>query len=391
VYACLPLPPTPAGLAAAGAMLRAGRCVGFPTETVYGLGANALSEAAVLNIFAFKGRPLTDPLIVHVPDAAAAGALVLLPPPARRVFDALAAAFWPGPLTLVARAVPEIPLKVTAGTGFVGVRVPHHPLAQALLRAAGVPVAAPSANRFGHVSPTRASHVIADLGAHAIGVLMGEGYVPARAAGAAAGAVGGAGGQRAAPLRFAVSAELSPYAATAGVGADGDACAATDGASGADNVGGVLELEDVGAAAQAAAAGAPTGGDASCAVGIESTVAKVEVQLPPGAESGHAVSGSGSGSSGSGVRLVVFRRGGVSVQALRAALDAAGMPDVPVVVQTQHQPARLPRQLRRPSRAAMRRVPPPPAWQQQHPRMLLAQTPMTRRLRRLAPRPPACC
>lgn len=218
-----------AGLARAAAHLTSGRCVAFPTETVYGLGASALDAAAVLSIFAIKGRPLTDPLIVHTPSAAAAEALIALPPPQLAVFRALGAALWPGPLTLVAPAAPALPPCVTAGTGFVGVRVPNHPTALALLRACGLPLAAPSANRFGHVSPTRAAHVMADLGHAPILVLQ---------------------------------------APAAGEGAQ----------------------------------------QPCCAVGIESTVCRVE------AEEGGA----------GGTRLTILRRGGVSMEALAAALAAAG-------------------------------------------------------------------
>jgi L-threonylcarbamoyladenylate synthase len=163
-----------AGVSEAAALLKAGGCVAFPTETVYGLGANALCAPAVASIFAFKGRPASDPLIVHTPDAVSAEALLVLCAPCRAALRVLAAAFWPGPLTLVAPAVAAVPPAVTAGTGRVGVRVPAHPVALALLRAAGMPLAAPSANRFGHVSPTCAAHVEADLGAHPIGVLQGE-------------------------------------------------------------------------------------------------------------------------------------------------------------------------------------------------------------------------
>ena len=166
-----------ADISEAGSRLRAGRCVAFPTETVYGLGANALNASAVALIFKFKGRPLTDPLIVHVPDTRSAEALVILSDSERLVFRALAAKLWPGPLTLVAKAQPIIPASVTANTGWVGVRVPNFPLALSLLHAAGVPIAAPSANRFGHVSPTRASHVVADLGEHDIAILVGDGEV----------------------------------------------------------------------------------------------------------------------------------------------------------------------------------------------------------------------
>ena len=111
-----------AGLRRGGELLRAGKLVAFPTETVFGLGANALDEEAVLDIFRVKGRPLTDPLIVHVPDAAAAPALFAHDDATRAVVDVLAAAFWPGPLTIVARASPRLPPCVPAGPGFVGVR-----------------------------------------------------------------------------------------------------------------------------------------------------------------------------------------------------------------------------------------------------------------------------
>ena len=151
--------------------LRSGGLVAFPTETVYGLGAHAFDEDAVARIFATKGRPRTDPLIVHVAAAAEAERLVRLGPAGLELMRGLAAEFWPGPLTIVAPAVAELPPAVTAGSGFVGVRCPAHAPARALLRAAAVPVAAPSANRFGHVSPTSAEHVMADLGAHPILVL----------------------------------------------------------------------------------------------------------------------------------------------------------------------------------------------------------------------------
>lgn len=140
--------------------IRAGRLVAFPTETVYGLGANALDERAVGRLFAAKGRPPTDPLIVHVEDA---GRLELcashVPIAARR----LAEAFWPGPLTLILPKTPAISDRVTAGRPTVAVRVPAHPVARAIIGRAGVPVAAPSANPFGRPSPTTAAHVVADL------------------------------------------------------------------------------------------------------------------------------------------------------------------------------------------------------------------------------------
>ncbi|MFN3431961.1 MAG: L-threonylcarbamoyladenylate synthase [Candidatus Sericytochromatia bacterium] len=136
--------------------LAAGRLVAFPTETVYGLGANALDPAAVARIFAAKGRPATNPLIAHVSDVAMAKTVVAEWP---ETAERLAAAFWPGPLTLVLPKGAEVPLSVTAGLPAVGVRVPAHPVAQALIRAAGVPVAAPSANPYMGVSPTAAEHV----------------------------------------------------------------------------------------------------------------------------------------------------------------------------------------------------------------------------------------
>lgn len=141
------------------------------SETVYGLGANALDEAAVVSIFEFKGRPFHDPLIVHVPTYEAARELLVLDEGCSRLLDTLARQFWPGPLTIVGPAAPCIPSKVTANTGQVGVRVPAYPLARALLVEARVPVAAPSANRFGHVSPTTSAHVLDDLGDHPIAIL----------------------------------------------------------------------------------------------------------------------------------------------------------------------------------------------------------------------------
>lgn len=148
-------------LAPAARALRAGELVALPTETVYGLGAHALDPRAVAGIFAAKGRPANNPLIVHVHDASRARALTTSWD-ARA--DALAAAFWPGPLTLVLPRAPEVPDAVTAGLGTVGLRVPAHPVARALLRLADVPVAAPSANLYTRVSPTRAEHVMAGLG-----------------------------------------------------------------------------------------------------------------------------------------------------------------------------------------------------------------------------------
>jgi len=148
-------------VAEAAASIRAGKLVGFPTETVYGLGANALDAAAVARIFAVKGRPLGSPLIVHVDSLDMARGLTLdWPDGAER----LARKYWPGPLTLVLRKQASIPDIVTAGLATVGLRVPAHPMALALIRAAGVPIAAPSANLFTELSPTIAEHVRQSLG-----------------------------------------------------------------------------------------------------------------------------------------------------------------------------------------------------------------------------------
>ena len=156
-----PVPATPENIARAAEILRAGGLVAFPTETVYGLGADASDPAAAARIFAAKGRPSFDPLIVHVPDAATAFGLWSEIPPAA---EALARRFWPGPLTLVLPKREAVPDIVTSGLPTAAVRVPAHPVAAALLRAAGVPVAAPSANRFSRPSPTDAAAVEAELG-----------------------------------------------------------------------------------------------------------------------------------------------------------------------------------------------------------------------------------
>lgn len=154
--------PTPDNIAAAAQALRRGELVAFPTETVYGLGADATNSRAVARVFEAKGRPRFNPLIAHVADLAAAERIAYVSAQART----LAEAFWPGPLTLVLRRRPagRISDFVTVGLETVAVRVPAHPVALALLQAAEVPVAAPSANRSGHVSPTLASHVQDDLG-----------------------------------------------------------------------------------------------------------------------------------------------------------------------------------------------------------------------------------
>ena len=143
-------------VAHAAELIRAGKLVAFPTETVYGLGANALDPAAVERIFAAKGRPKTSPLIVHVDSIEMARGLAAEWPAAA---ETLARRYWPGPLTLVLPKRAEIPDIVTAGLPTVGLRMPGHPLALELIRAAGVAIAGPSANRFTELSPTTASHV----------------------------------------------------------------------------------------------------------------------------------------------------------------------------------------------------------------------------------------
>ncbi len=154
----------------AAALLRDGRLVAFPTETVYGLGANALDLVAVSRIFEAKGRPRTSPLIVHVSSIEMARELAAEWPDAAQ---RLAERFWPGPLTLVVKKRPLIPDIVTAGLPTVGLRMPAHPVALALLREAGISVAAPSANRFTQLSPTTAEHVRRGLGRRVAYVLDG--------------------------------------------------------------------------------------------------------------------------------------------------------------------------------------------------------------------------
>lgn len=163
--------PDEAAIAAGAQALADGRLVAFPTETVYGLGANALDPDAVAAIFAAKGRPTDHPLICHVASADALAPLVAEVTPAAR---ALAGAFWPGPLTLVMPRSRAVPDAVTGGRDTVAVRVPAHPVALALLRAFDGPVAAPSANRFGRPSPTTASDVADELG-DAVAVILDGG------------------------------------------------------------------------------------------------------------------------------------------------------------------------------------------------------------------------
>ena len=143
------------------AALRAGEAIGLPTETVYGLAADASRPEAVRRVFALKGRPADHPLIVHVAGAEQLDDWALDIPAAAR---ALAARFWPGPLTLILRKQPQVPDEVTGGQATVGLRCPAHPLALALLRAFGGGLAAPSANRFGRISPTTAAHVRGEFG-----------------------------------------------------------------------------------------------------------------------------------------------------------------------------------------------------------------------------------
>ena len=160
----LDTPESRQAIAQAADILRRGGLVALPTETVYGLGANALDSAAVARIFAAKQRPSWDPVIVHIAGPVDRNpmldALVThIPEPAHRLMDA----FWPGPLTLLLPRSTAVPDSVTAGRPLVGIRMPAHPVAFELIRQAGVPVAAPSANTFGHISPTTAAHVLEDL------------------------------------------------------------------------------------------------------------------------------------------------------------------------------------------------------------------------------------
>lgn len=163
--------PTAEGLARAADILRAGGLVAMPTETVYGLAGDARSDHAVARIFAAKNRPSFNPLIVHLPDLDAVARYAEVTPAARQ----LAAAFWPGPLTLVLplRADAGLSPLVTAGNDSVAIRLPAHPVARALLRAFGGPLAAPSANPSGRVSPTRAAHVLEGLSGRIEAVLDG--------------------------------------------------------------------------------------------------------------------------------------------------------------------------------------------------------------------------
>jgi L-threonylcarbamoyladenylate synthase len=161
------------GIAQAAEILRDGGTVAFPTETVYGLGANALDATAIAKIFAAKERPGWDPLIVHVSDREMMARVAEVPAEFSARVGTLMDAFWPGPLTLLLPRTGAVPDAVTAGRPLVGVRMPGHPVAMELIRLAGVPVAAPSANRFGRTSPTTAGHVLEDLDGRIDAVLDG--------------------------------------------------------------------------------------------------------------------------------------------------------------------------------------------------------------------------
>ena len=153
------LPASASSLGMASDLLRSGQLVAFPTETVYGLGADAMNAEAVLSVFRAKGRPADNPLIVHIYDRAQLADLCTVPSEAVPLMDA----FWPGPLTILLEKFPAVPDVVTAGLPTVAVRMPSHPVAAALLKTCGLPVAAPSANSSGRPSPTLASHVLEDM------------------------------------------------------------------------------------------------------------------------------------------------------------------------------------------------------------------------------------
>jgi len=165
-----PIHPDPETMERAGRVLRDGWLVAFPTETVYGLGGNARDSAAIARIYAAKGRPATNPLIVHVAAIDDARELVESWPESASL---LAEAFWPGPLTLVLTRRADVPSALSAGLGTIAVRVPRHPVALALIRAADVPIAAPSANRSNELSPVAAEHVVRSIGERVHTVLDG--------------------------------------------------------------------------------------------------------------------------------------------------------------------------------------------------------------------------
>ena len=164
------LTPDADGLRLAGELLRAGEVVGMPTETVYGLAADATNPEAVRRVFAAKGRPADNPLIVHIANMDMLSAVTDAFPP---LAEALAARFWPGPLTMICPKLSTIPPETSGGLDTVGIRMPSHPVARDLIAAAGVPIAAPSANRSGYPSPTTAAHVMADMAGRIPAILDG--------------------------------------------------------------------------------------------------------------------------------------------------------------------------------------------------------------------------
>ncbi|MBO8126090.1 MAG: threonylcarbamoyl-AMP synthase [Firmicutes bacterium] len=170
IYKVDPWAPDPIVIEEAAGLLASGEVVAFPTETVYGLGANGLDSRAVKKIFAAKGRPADNPLILHIAEPETLHEIVADIPERAQI---LIRRFWPGPLTMVLPKKPEIPSEVTAGLSTVAVRMPAHPVAKALIAAAGVPVAAPSANISGRPSPTRAEHVWEDLAGKIAAVVDG--------------------------------------------------------------------------------------------------------------------------------------------------------------------------------------------------------------------------
>ncbi|PRY93611.1 translation factor SUA5 [Hasllibacter halocynthiae] len=262
------LKPDAAGIEAGAAILRSGGLVAFPTETVYGLGARADDDRAVARIFEAKGRPTFNPLICHVSAAEDAFSIGRLDDRA----GLLAAAFWPGPLTLVAPHRAGVSDLARASLGTVGLRVPGHPVARALIEAAGVPVAAPSANPSGRISPTAAAHVLEglegridavfDAGPCPVGVestivactggpprLLREGGVPREALERVAGPLGaGGGGAVEAP-----GMTLSHYAPRGAVRLDADAPRAGERMLGFGAVGGEANLSPSGDLGEAAA------------------------------------------------------------------------------------------------------------------------------------------
>lgn len=159
----------------AAELIKQNKLVAFPTETVYGLGANATSKEALLSIYATKRRPLSDPIIVHVLNQQQALELAVPTPEERHIFMALTDRFWPGPLTIILKAnLDKLPLVVTADTGYVGLRSPKQPTARKLIELSGLPIGAPSANLFGHVSPTEPIHVFNDFYDQQVAIIDGE-------------------------------------------------------------------------------------------------------------------------------------------------------------------------------------------------------------------------